>query len=175
VRSLGFQPEPSSHDWHVQPSCQRTDPLPPERTLSVQSRFACVAAGDSPTIFSANLPVLETCTNYASCALTVNPRLAQDIHLFSTARGTLRPLIRQCPLGNAHVGPSLRPGQVEQCSTIPEFDRARSKTLLPPGRQHSTPMPFRHQPRRKSISLKKDHLEVSANNAFNPSRNLVPE
>ena len=38
VRSLGFQPEPSSHDWHVQPSCQRTDPLPPERALSVQSR-----------------------------------------------------------------------------------------------------------------------------------------
>jgi hypothetical protein len=74
VRSLGFQPEPSSHDWHVQPSCQRTDPLPPERALSVQSRLACVAAGDSPAIFSANLPVLETCTNYASCALTVNPR-----------------------------------------------------------------------------------------------------
>jgi len=44
-----------------------------------------VAAGDSPAIFSANLPVLETCTNYASCALTVNPWLAQDIHLFSTA------------------------------------------------------------------------------------------
>ena len=38
VRSLGFQPEPSSHDWHVQPSCQRTDPLPPERALSVQCR-----------------------------------------------------------------------------------------------------------------------------------------
>jgi len=38
VRSLGFEPEPSSHDWHVQPSCQRTDPLPPERALSVQSR-----------------------------------------------------------------------------------------------------------------------------------------
>jgi hypothetical protein len=36
-------------------------------------------------------------------------------------------------------------------------------------------MPFRHKPRRKTISLKKDHLEVSANNAFNPSRNLVPE
>ena len=53
--------------------------------------------------------------------------------------------------------------------------RTRSKTHLPPGKQHSTPMPFRHQPRRKSISLKKDHLEVSANNAFNPSRNLVPE
>ena len=38
VRSLGFQPEPSSHDWHVQPSCQRTESLPPERALSVQCR-----------------------------------------------------------------------------------------------------------------------------------------
>ena len=48
VRSLGFHPEPSSHDWHVQPSCQRTDPLPPERALSVQCRFAGVGTGFNP-------------------------------------------------------------------------------------------------------------------------------
>ena len=41
-----------------------------------------------------NLPVLETCTNYASCATTVDPLAAQDIHLFSTARGAL-PLIQE--------------------------------------------------------------------------------
>ena len=81
-RSLGFQPEPSSHDWHVQPSCQRTDPLPPERALSVQSR---PAVSRERVAIHTNLPVLETCTNYASCATTVNPMLAQDIHLFSTA------------------------------------------------------------------------------------------
>ncbi len=40
---------------------------------------------------------------------------------------------------------------------------------------HTAPMPFRHKPRRKTIRLIKDHLEVSAKNAFNPSRNLVPE
>jgi len=74
VRSLGFQPEPSSHDWHVQPSCQRTESLPPERALSVQCRDTT----------SASLPVLETCTNYASCAITVNPLRSQDIHPFST-------------------------------------------------------------------------------------------
>ena len=39
VRSLGLGPSHFSHDWHVQPSCQRTDPLPPERALSVQSRI----------------------------------------------------------------------------------------------------------------------------------------
>ena len=80
VRSLGFQPKPSSHDWHVQPSCQRTDPLPPERALSVQSQSALTQASRVYT----NLPVLETCTSYAFVALTVNPLLAQDIHLFST-------------------------------------------------------------------------------------------
>jgi hypothetical protein len=80
VRSLGFQPEPSSHDWHVQPSCQRTDPLPPERALSVQSRPALTRASRAYT----NLPVLETCTNYASYAATVNPLGSQDFHLFST-------------------------------------------------------------------------------------------
>ena len=104
VRSLGFHPEPSSHDWHVQPSCQRTDPLPPERALSVQSRLACVAAGDSPAIINANLPVLETCTNYASCATTVNPPLAQDIHLFSTA-GNL--------YGPRGTGSLTRPGRAK--------------------------------------------------------------
>ena len=83
VRSLGFQPKPSSHDWHVQPSCQRTDPLPPERALSVQSRYAFTRASRDHT----NLPVLETCTNYAFATITVNPLLAQDFHLFSTARG----------------------------------------------------------------------------------------
>ena len=31
VRSLGLMPESVSHDWHVQPSCQRPNRLPPER------------------------------------------------------------------------------------------------------------------------------------------------
>jgi len=31
VRSLGLLPESLSHDWHVQPSCQRPNRTPPER------------------------------------------------------------------------------------------------------------------------------------------------
>jgi hypothetical protein len=31
VRSLGLMPEFVSHDWHVQPSCQRPNRGPPER------------------------------------------------------------------------------------------------------------------------------------------------
>ena len=147
VRSLGFQPEPSSHDWHVQPSCQRTDPLPPERALSVQSRPACVAPGNSPAIFSANLPVLETCTNYASCAATVNPLRAQDIHLFSTIGERLIP--EHCRSETALAVRNLLLALSHATKRIPR----------------SAPMPFRHKPRRKTISLKKDHLEVLANNA----------
>ena len=31
VRSLGLLPESLSHDWHVQPSCQRPNRTPPQR------------------------------------------------------------------------------------------------------------------------------------------------
>src|SRR5208283_3865775 len=31
VRSLGLMPESVSHDWHVQPSCQRPNRGPPKR------------------------------------------------------------------------------------------------------------------------------------------------
>jgi hypothetical protein len=31
VRSLGLLPESLSHDWHVQPSCQRPNRIPPKR------------------------------------------------------------------------------------------------------------------------------------------------
>jgi len=31
VRSLGLMPESVSHDWHVQPSCQRPNRGPPRR------------------------------------------------------------------------------------------------------------------------------------------------
>ncbi len=31
VRSFGLMPESVSHDWHVQPSCQRPNRGPPER------------------------------------------------------------------------------------------------------------------------------------------------
>ena len=143
VRSLGFQPEPSSHDWHVQPSCQRTDPLPPERALSVQSRLALTRASRDHT----NLPVLETCTNYASCAATVNPLRSQDIHLFST---TWERLVFKLVIPNGSAVRNL---------LLALYQHATERI------SHTAPMPYRHKPRRKTISLKKDHLEVLANNA----------
>ena len=121
VRSLGFQPEPSSHDWHVQPSYQRTDPLPPERALSVQNRPALTRASRAYT----NPPVLETCTNYASCATTVNPLRSQDFHLFSTT-GELNDFpFGQCPRGTGSLTRSDR-AKID----LPELS-ARDRTHLP--------------------------------------------
>jgi len=163
VRSLGFQPEPSSHDWHVQPSCQRTDPLPPERALSVQSRITEARARRSRP-------------HKPACPRNLYKLRVLRVHCQPMA-GTGYPPVFHSRMGSTGLrgtGSLTRSGRAK-ARRFRSLDRARSKTHLPPGRQHSTPMPFRHQPRRKSISLKKDHLEVSANNAFNPSRNLVPE
>ena len=137
MRSLGFQPEPSSHDWHVQPSCQRTDPLPPERALSVQSRDTQVR------------PCL-------SAKLVQTTRLRRSLSTRCWHR------ISTCFPQSGELNHSLK--------------RSSSRTRRNASPTYTTtPMPFRHKPRRKSINLKKDHLEVSAKNAFNPSRNLVPE
>jgi hypothetical protein len=137
VRSLGFQPEPSSHDWHVQPSCQRTEPLPPERALSVQSRNTQV-------------------------------RLCLSSKLVQTTRPA-RPLSTRCDHRIFTCFPQPRSFITLQLTLKRSSAHATNRI------SHSAPMPFRHKPRRKTISLKKDHLEVSANNALNPSRNLVPE
>jgi len=85
VRSLGFQPETSSHDWHVQPSCQR-----PIRISAWAARFQ---SRRSSLVYStkARPTVLETCVretrlNYAFATMTVNPLCSQDFHLFPTTR-----------------------------------------------------------------------------------------
>jgi hypothetical protein len=159
VRSLGFQPEPSSHDWHVQPSCQRTDPLPPERALSVQSR-TCTHASES-----------------RSRKICLSSKLVQATRL-------TQPLSTHCWYRISTCFP--QPGSAPRLRGLPSSLSFRTasavRNLLLALYRHATerishtaPMPFRHKPRRKTISLIKDHLEVSANNAFNPSRNLVPE
>jgi hypothetical protein len=159
VRSLGFQPEPSSHDWHVQPSCQRTDSLPPERALSVQSRDTQV----------------RLCL---SSKLVQTTRLARPLSTRCDHRiSTCFPQHGSCGTGSKPVLSGVKGTR----SGRAKLDGPKLKKLNRSCR-HATkrisrtaPIPFRHKPRRKTISLIKDHLEVSANNAFNPSRNLVPE
>jgi hypothetical protein len=138
VRSLGFQPEPSSHDWHVQPSCQRTDPLPPERAPSVQSRDTQVH------------PCL-------SSKLVQTTRLARPL---STRRD--HRIFTRFP----------QPGRVQFLSIVTP-DRLQSEESafgsLSHTRQNASPTPhschFGTSRGGRPFSLKKDHLEVLANNA----------
>ena len=156
VRSLGFQPEPSSHDWHVQPSCQRTDPLPPERALSVQSRDTQVR------------PCLSS--KLVQTTRLVRPLSTHWNHRIPTCFPQPRELLAFQALSFRAAWQSrLRDAGVSRNLFLGSLSHATKRISRTP------PMPFRHKPRRKTISLIKDHLEVSANNAFNPSRNLVPE
>jgi hypothetical protein len=71
VRSLGFEPESSSHDWHVQPSCQRPNRLPPERRAFSPGR---AKPCQSSKLLERNLSKLR-----APC-VTVNLLHTQDFH-----------------------------------------------------------------------------------------------
>jgi hypothetical protein len=63
VRSFGLMPEFISHDWHVQPSCQRPNRTPPERR----------ASGTDRTRTSANPTVLETLQTYPAAKKPSTP------------------------------------------------------------------------------------------------------
>jgi hypothetical protein len=74
VRSLELTPEHFSHDWHVQPSCQRPNRNPPERCASVRA--------DSHKCESAcprNLTKLPWLVRH--CQLTGITGLPQDLHI----------------------------------------------------------------------------------------------
>jgi len=174
VRSLGFHPEPSSHDWHVQPSCQRTEPLPPERALSVQCRFAGVGTGFNP---SGQAKARRLHRHKPAC-----PR---NLYKLRVLRGNCQPVAitgfppvfhsRGAPAlaGKDHPSKplSFRAAHSRACATracrgtcftclrliFGTRQNASSSRLV----AHRT-MPFRHKPRRKTISLIKDHLEVLA-------------
>jgi hypothetical protein len=138
VRSLGLAPEPSSHDWHVQPSCQRTDPLPPERALSVQSRDTQVRPCLSSKLVQTTRP-----------ARPLSTRWNHRISTYFPQRGL-------CGAG------SLTPSGQAQLDSL-KLNRSSGHATKRISR--TAPVPFRHKPRRKTIGLRKDHLEVLANSA----------
>ena len=80
VRSLGLMPETVSHDWHVQPSCQRPNRGPPERREFSPGEFFFVS---KPT--SANPTVLETLQTYSAVQNPVNARFPQNFQMISTS------------------------------------------------------------------------------------------
>ena len=128
VRSLGFQPEPSSHDWHVQPSCQRTDPLPPERAPSVQSRDTQVR------------PCL-------SSKLVQTTRLARPLSTHCWHRiSTCFPQPGSAPrLRGLSSSLSFRTASAGRNLLLALYKHATERI------SHTAPMPFRHKPRRKTL------------------------
>ena len=80
VRSLGLMPEFVSHDWHVQPSCQRPNRGPPRRREFSPGGFFFVS---KPT--SANPTVLETLQTYRAAQNPVNRYVPQDFQMISTS------------------------------------------------------------------------------------------
>src|SRR5260370_9337626 len=74
VRSLGLMPESVSHDWHVQPSCQRPNRGPPRRREFSPGGNAARA---KPT-------VLETLQTYRRGANPVNCWFPQNFQWIST-------------------------------------------------------------------------------------------
>ena len=79
VRSFELMLEFVSHDWHVQPSCQRPNRRPPGRGEFSPGRFV---VGD-PT--EQNLTVLETLQTYRAAENPVNQRNPQDFQMISTS------------------------------------------------------------------------------------------
>jgi len=151
VRSLGLVPEPSSHDWHVQPSCQRTE-SPSAWAARLQSRTSLPMHERDAHAYT-NLPVLETCSNYASAR-----RLSTHCnHRISTCFSQ--------PWGAQPIKHFCHSRRLQPWGICFSLFSARDKTHLPLGSCARADAFFRQQPRRKTISLKKDHLEVLANDA----------
>src|ERR1700683_491058 len=74
VRSFGLMPESVSHDWHVQPSCQRRNRGPPKRCE--------FSPGD---LAEAKPTVLETLQTYRRGVDPVNDRFPQNFQMISTS------------------------------------------------------------------------------------------
>jgi hypothetical protein len=76
-----LRPNPFSHDWHVQPNCQRPNRFPPER-MRIQSRRIWPTDRSLPC---RNPTVLETFQPYRAPKNAVNAHIPQNFHEISTS------------------------------------------------------------------------------------------
>ena len=90
-------PELFSHDWHVQPNCQRPNRLPPERrAFSPGKSLAMRARRPHHTRFDCPRNLVKL----SSHCSPVNSLCTQDFHLFLHKRGA-RPSAPIQPLGSS--------------------------------------------------------------------------
>jgi hypothetical protein len=140
-----LRPSHSSHDWHVQPYCQRPNRLPPERRAFSPERIHSRRANLSPHyrndfVCPRNLLNLSRCV--AACQPAVPTGFPPVIH------------IRELPPGIGAKPPS-------QIGSFSNTQRDASSAN-------------RRKPKRKISNLKKDHLEVCATNAKTLRGTLSP-
>ena len=66
MRSLGLLPESLSHDWHVQPSCQRPNRTPPERREFSPGKLARmrIRLSSKPYKHTVRRKILSTSTSH---------------------------------------------------------------------------------------------------------------
>src|SRR5580692_12167736 len=81
-------PNPFSHDWHVQPSCQRPKRDPPERRAFSPGEFYLLWACFSAEPTGTNPTVLETLQTYCAARNPVNRNIPQDFHIGNSQIGT---------------------------------------------------------------------------------------
>jgi len=96
VRSFGLMPESVSHDWHVQPSCQRPNRGPPRRCE--------FSPGDSAA--RAKPTVLETLQTYSAAENPVNRRFPQNFQMISTLGISVGSDVRRACLQTRTAGSS---------------------------------------------------------------------
>ena len=80
-------PNPFSHDWHVQPSCQRPNRFPPKRyefSPTESSHQACARPNNRGGCPYLNPAVLETFQTYRAHKNPVNANIPQNFHQIST-------------------------------------------------------------------------------------------
>src|SRR5580704_4783921 len=87
VRSLGLMPEFVSHDWHVQPSCQRPNRGPPRRREFSPGKFAVGRLKPRPTRIRLSSKLYKHTCGVCSCQLPLPTEFPDDFHIGKGAVG----------------------------------------------------------------------------------------
>ncbi len=165
VSTLGLEPEPSSHDWHVQPSCQRPNRGPPERR-AFQSRAENAVRGLDARSHTPACPrnrsryPFRRCLS-TRCAHRISTVWACGVHGLGPRTPTAHPQGLKPSLYGLPVA-RLKPCPSQDClwQALNAASSAQQNGL-----PHSKPMPFSARAEAEVSGLEKDRLEVLAKTA----------
>jgi hypothetical protein len=173
-------PELFSHDWHVQPNCQRPNRLPPERrAFSPGKSLGMRASRPHHTRFDCPRNLVKL----SSHCSPVNSLCSQDFHLFCTARSSTSAAKAGRDLDrSARLKP--RPTQKPNDVAVKTNDARLGSSVYAQQNASSAlqgPMPNRQQAAAEEDSFEKRSLGGSCDNAktlrgtLSPNAGLVAE